>query len=116
MYGIGEKIIDEILLFLGNSKNRKETKEILKHITVTDYVSTSKSTKFDDLRFVITGSFENYSREEIEKIIRDNGGTMQSSVNSKTSFLIEGTDGGSKIQKAKDLGIKSISVEELLKM
>ena len=71
IFGIGQKIIEEIVLFLKNKENRKEIEKILQHVKVKKYESTAKSTKLENLRFVITGSFEKYSREDIEKIIKE---------------------------------------------
>ena len=69
-----------------------------------------------DKTFVITGSFDNYSRSDITKLIEKNGGKVSGSVSKKTSFLIAGEDAGSKLSKAESLSIPIISVEHLEKM
>ena len=69
-----------------------------------------------DKTFVITGSFDNYSRSDITKLIEKNGGKVSGSVSKKTSFLIAGEDAGSKLRKAESLSIPIISVEHLEKM
>lgn len=74
-----------------------------------------KSTKFKGLTFVITGSFDEYNREDIVNIIEENSGKVSSSVSKKTSFLISGEAAGSKLNKAKELGINIISIDELIK-
>lgn len=116
IYGIGEKIILGILEFLKDKDNQKEIKEILKFIKVKDYESKNVSSKLENLRFVVTGSFEKYSRDEIEAIIKNNGGAVQSAVNAKTSYLIVGVDAGSKLEKAQKLKIKTISLGEFENM
>lgn len=116
IYGIGEKIIEGLVKYLYDKNNQKEINEILKYVEVLDYENTSKGIKLDNLRFVITGSFIDYTREDIEKIIRENGGTVQSAVNAKTSFLIVGTDAGSKLAKAEKLNVKTLTLKEFLKM
>jgi DNA ligase (NAD+) len=116
IYGIGEKIIEGILKYINDKENQKEIREILKHIKVKDFESKEKSSKLADLRFVVTGSFEKYSRDEIEKIIKENGGAVQSAVNQKTSYLIVGADAGSKLEKAQKLNIKIISLNDFEKM
>ncbi len=116
IYGIGDKIILEIVDFLKNTENKKEIKNLLKYVKVKDYESRTKSAKLENLRFVITGSYDDYSREDIEKIIKENGGSVQSAVNAKTSYLIVGEDAGSKLDKANKLGIKTIDIREFLKL
>ena len=69
-----------------------------------------------DKTFVITGSFDSYSRSDITKLIEKNGGKVSGSVSKKTSFLIAGEDAGSKLSKAESLSIPIISVEHLEKM
>ena len=62
----------------------------------------------------ITGSFDNYSRDDIVKMIEENSGKASSSVSKKTSYLIAGELAGSKLTKAQELGIDIISVQEFL--
>lgn len=116
IYGLGEKIIEDLVNYLHNAKNKKEISDLLKYITVLDYQNENKSAKLDDLRFVITGTFPKHSRDELEKMVKTNGGSVQNSVNQKTSFLILGSDPGSKLSKADKLGIRKITVDEFLKM
>ena len=62
----------------------------------------------------ITGSFDDYSRDDIVKMIEENSGKASSSVSKKTSYLIAGELAGSKLTKAQELGIDIISVQEFL--
>ena len=64
------------------------------------------------LKIVVTGTLEHYKRSEIESLIRDLGGEVQSAVSKTTSYLVAGEDAGSKLQKAKDLQIKILTEEE----
>ena len=68
--------------------------------------------RFYGKTFVLTGSLDKYTREEASKIIEDFGGKTSSSVSKKTSYLIAGEDAGSKLKKAKELGVKIISEDE----
>lgn len=71
----------------------------------------------DNLKFVITGSLNTMSREEMAQKIRDNGGTFQSSVGKDTDYLVVGENvGESKLDKANKLGTKQISEEDLIKL
>jgi DNA ligase (NAD+) len=116
IHGLGERIIDDLVSYLADKDNRKEIALLLKFVKVLDYKNESKSARLDDMRFVITGTFTKYSREDIEKMIKTNGGSVQSTVNQKTSFLILGTDPGSKLSKATKFGIKNITLDQFLKM
>ena len=62
----------------------------------------------------ITGSFDNYSRDDIVKMIEENSGKASSSVSKKTNYLIAGESAGSKLTKAQELEVEVISLEEFL--
>ena len=66
--------------------------------------------------FVVTGSFDEYSRNDIIKLIEDNAGKVSGSVSKKTSFVIAGDNAGSKLSKAESLGISVISIDEFKEM
>ena len=70
------------------------------------------SNKLDQKTFLITGTLTR-PRKEIEKMVTDNGGTMLSSVSSKLNYLIVGENAGSKLEKAKKLGIEIIEEKDL---
>lgn len=69
-----------------------------------------------DKTFVITGSFDGYSRNDITKLIERNGGKVSGNVSKKTSFLVSGEDSGSKLIKAESLNIPVISIQKLGEM
>lgn len=69
-----------------------------------------------DKTFVITGSFDGYSRNDITKLIERNGGKVSGNVSKKTSFLVLGEDSGSKLIKAESLNIPVISIQKLGEM
>jgi DNA ligase (NAD+) len=79
---------------------------------------TPPTEKLSGKNIIVTGSFATpQRREELEKMVAQNGGKLQSSVNSKTDFIVAGDKPGkSKIQKAEQLGTKIISEEEFLKL
>lgn len=65
---------------------------------------------------VLTGTLEKYKRSEAQKLIEEQGGTCQSSVTKATTLVVAGADAGSKLDKAKKLGIKVIGEAELIEM
>jgi len=66
--------------------------------------------------FVVTGTLAQYGREDMEQLIRDHGGKTASSVSKKTSYVVAGEKAGSKLDKAKELGIAVLSEVEFLTM
>ena len=66
--------------------------------------------------FVITGGLPGMTRQEAEEKIRELGGTVSSSVSKKTSAVIVGENPGSKLDKARELGIRIIPAEEFVAM
>ncbi|MBQ7897983.1 MAG: NAD-dependent DNA ligase LigA [Clostridia bacterium] len=82
----------------------------------TEFISTERSSVLDGMTVVVTGTLNTMSRSEAEKAIVDNGGKASGSVSKKTSFVLAGSDAGSKLTKAQALGIKVINEEEFLAM
>lgn len=72
--------------------------------------------KFNDMRVVITGSFENYSRKELEEKFKSMGAKTSSSVSKNTDMVVVGEKPGSKFDKAKELGIRIVEKDELEKI
>ena len=114
IYGFGPNIIESLVLYFNNDKNIKEIKELIALGIRIEAVAESGTNKFSGLSFVITGTFQEKSREEITKIIENNGGKVSSSVSKKTSFVVAGKEPGSKLQKAQELGIKIIDLSDLI--
>ena len=65
---------------------------------------------------MLTGSLAKYSRDEAAEIIKQRGGRVSGSVSKKTDFVLVGEDPGSKLDKAKELGVLILSEEEFEKM
>lgn len=75
-----------------------------------------KDNRFEGLTFVLTGTLPAYSRAEASEIIESFGGKTSSSVSKKTSYVLAGEDAGSKLDKARQLGIRIIDEEEFKRM
>ena len=80
----------------------------------TSYQKAASSDKLEGKSFVITGTLPTMKRGEAQALIERNGGTVKSSVSKKTDFVLAGDDAGSKLTKARELGIKVIDEAELL--
>jgi DNA ligase (NAD+) len=77
---------------------------------------TSVQLRFFDLIFVITGTLPGYSRDELKEIIQENGGKVTDSVSKNTNYILVGEQPGSKLDKAKQLGVSIIGLDEFNKL
>ena len=75
-----------------------------------------RSARVEGQTVVVTGTLVNYDRVSIEQAIKDAGGKPSGSVSKKTDFLLLGEKPGSKLDKAKELGVKIINEDEFRKM
>lgn len=113
--GIGPKISNSIYDWINIEKNRDLINE-LKNTGLNLENSTQENRNYTlaGENICITGQLKNYSRQGIKDLIKSLGGKFQSSVTSKTSYLIAGENGGSKIKKAEELNIRIIEEEEFI--
>ncbi len=110
---IGDVVANSIFEFFNDEYSKDALDKLLeKGIEVIPYEEISKS-EFTDKKIVITGTFENYKRKDLEDIFSQNGLIVQSAVAKSTDFLVVGEKAGSKLKKAQDLGIEIITEENL---
>ena len=117
---IGEKIAGSILEFFRVPENLeiiRRLKEKGVHFEIREEERRLKSEKLKGMIFVVSGTFENFSREEIKKEIEAHGGKNAGSISSKTSFVVAGEKmGPEKMKKAASLSVPLISEAEFLQM
>ena len=113
---IGEVIAHNVVDFFADKNNQKEIDSLLEVGVKIEEEMGAKTSKLAGLTFVLTGTLPNYSRSDMSKLIEENGGKTASSVSKNTSYVLAGEEAGSKLQKAKELGIKIIDENEILKM
>jgi DNA ligase (NAD+) len=65
---------------------------------------------------VITGTIDGWPRDEIKKLLRRQGARLSESVSKKTDILIAGADAGTKLDKARSVGVRVVEAEEFLKL
>ena len=113
---IGEKIANSIIEFSKNSKNIENINSLKRHNIQFEIDDSNKniSSILNGKSFVISGIFANFSRDELKNLIESNGGKISSSISSKTSYLVAGSNmGPSKKEKAEKFNINIISENEL---
>jgi DNA ligase (NAD+) len=117
IYGLGPAVGGSVEGFFANRKNLLVL-EKLKKAGVRMEAEESKDVPqtFAGLTVVLTGSLQNYSREQASELIIARGGQVTSSVSKKTSLVLAGSEPGSKLDKARSLGVKVIKEEEFEKM
>lgn len=112
--GIGEVTAQSTISWFEQQDNMKEYQKLVDILDIQYTESTGG--KFENLTFVITGSFDDYSRDELSDIIRKRGGKVSSSVSVKTSYLLAGEKAGSKLAKAEKLGVTVLDINDFKKL
>jgi DNA ligase (NAD+) len=115
--GIGPERAESIHQFFHSEAGKKIVEDLQAvGVKLTHGVkSKSKHTGGADLSgvtFVVTGTLENYGRQDIEDLIKELGGKVTSSVSKNTDFVVAGDKAGSKLEKAQQLGVKVLSEKE----
>jgi len=117
---IGERIAESLTDFFASEENRELVQRLKDYGLQMEMAAEELENQSDTLEaktFVISGVFEKVSRNELKKMIEDNGGKVSGSISGKTDFLVAGDNmGPSKLTKAEKLGTKIISEDEFLAM
>jgi DNA ligase (NAD+) len=113
---IGEITATALVEFFADEKTKELCKR-LESLGVKCHSVTEKPMEtLSGLTFVLTGTLPTMTRDEASALIKKNGGKVSSSVSKKTSYVVAGEEAGSKLTKAKELGVAVIDEEALLKM
>ena len=116
---VGERIAESIMQFFNDPKSRHlmDKLESAGLQFSIDAEQAKTGNKLDGLTFVISGSFEKHSRDELKQLIEANGGKNAGSISSRTDYLLGGEGiGPSKLKKVETLDIPIISEDEFLAM
>jgi DNA ligase (NAD+) len=117
VHEIGDRIAESITEFFGNPVNQAKIARLKAAGLQFELAADEKavSQKLAGLSFVVSGTFEHYSRDSIKDAIEANGGQVKGSVSAKTSYLLAGADAGpSKIDKATQHKVKVITEAEFI--
>lgn len=115
--GIGQNIALSIVEFFRNEKNLEEARRLcelgIRWVRGSVETKLPKIQSFAAQTFVLTGSFEGMSRNEIKNFIEERGGKVMSGVSKKTDFLVAGESPGHKLEKAEQLGVRILDQKAL---
>jgi DNA ligase (NAD+) len=110
---VGPRIAESIAEFFSDEHNRQLVNDLRKAGLTLTGQKKEKGTKLAGKTFVLTGTLERYSRDEAKKMIEDAGGRVSGSVSKKTDYVVAGSDAGSKLDKARELGVTVIGEDEM---
>ena len=113
---IGEITAESLCEFFASEEARLLTERLVAAGVLTVAVKEAPKDTLKGLTFVLTGTLPTLTRDEASERIKAAGGKVSGSVSKKTSFVVAGEEAGSKLTKAKELGIPVIDEEALLKM
>ncbi len=117
---IGERIAQSVIDFFENQENRTIINRLKSYgvqFEIIEIINPNATDKLEGKTFVVSGVFEEFSRDDLKKAIEDNGGKVGSSISTKTDFVVAGANmGPAKLEKAVKLNIPIISENDFQKM
>lgn len=116
---VGPKVAGSIVDFFSEPRNRELVFDLEKsglNMEVERVSTVMSQRSFEGLTFVLTGSLESLTREKAKDEIEIRGGRVASTVSSKTDYVVAGSQPGSKLNKALELGVKTLSEREFMEM
>lgn len=116
VHGIGEVIAESVTGWFSMPAARRLIKKLEGHgLTMAEPRAALTGAAFKGQTVVITGTLPSLSRDEAKALVEANGGKVSDSVSKKTSFVVVGDNAGSKLEKARALGVETIDEAELLR-
>jgi DNA ligase (NAD+) len=113
---VGPRIAESIVEFFADEHNRKLVGDLRKAGLKFSGQKKEKGTKLAGKTVVLTGTLVRHTRDEAKSMIEDEGGRVSGSVSKKTDYVVAGADAGSKLDKARELGVTVIGEDELEKL
>lgn len=112
--GVGEIVADAVVEFFAEQRNVKALDELLGEIEVLDVAQAKTDTPVAGKTVVFTGSLTKFTRDEAKASAERLGAKVAGSVSKKTDYVVAGEDAGSKLTKARDLGVTVLTEDEWL--
>ena len=113
---IGEITATALVEFFADERVRELCERLKAYGVSTTATAEPKLDILAGLTFVLTGTLPTMTRDEASDLIKKNGGKVSSSVSKKTSYVVAGEEAGSKLTKAKELGVNVIDEDGLVRM
>ncbi|MGD0843680.1 MAG: NAD-dependent DNA ligase LigA [Geobacteraceae bacterium] len=113
---IGPQVCQSILTFFHNRENLRVIERMFAAGVMPTVEEKRVGGKFTGKTFVFTGALSRFNRDEAKRFVENEGGHAAGSVSKKTDFVVAGTEAGSKLEKARQLGVRVISEEDFLEM
>lgn len=113
---IGPKLAESIRFYFSVPANRERIEKMKRLGVSPRYVATATGSRLAGKTVVVTGTLNRFSRDEIHKLIEREGGKPGNAVSSKTSYLVAGDAAGSKLDKAKSLGVPVLTEDEFVEL
>ena len=113
---VGPRIAESIVEFFSIPANRKLVERLREAGLTLTGKKKERGTKLAGKTFVLTGTLAKHTRDEAKKMIEDAGGKVTGSVSKKTDYVVAGADAGSKLDKAKELGVAVIDEQEMVRL
>jgi DNA ligase (NAD+) len=113
---VGPRIAESIVEFFADEHNRKLVGDLRKAGLTFTGQKKEKGTKLAGKTFVLTGTLVRHTRDEAKQMIEDAGGRVSGSVSKKTDYVVAGAEAGSKLDKARELGVSVIDEDEMEKL
>ncbi len=114
--GIGEKMAQALIDYFRDDRNLKMVFDLESELQIADAKLKNSDSKFAGKSVIFTGTLEKMTRAEAKKKAEDLGMKVVGSVSSKTDFVVAGSEAGSKLKKANELGLKVLNEEEWLEL
>jgi len=114
---IGPETGASIVNYFKKDKHKKMIQDLIKNgVKIINPKEEKREENLKDLSFVFTGGLDSMTRKEAQNKVREKGGKPNSSVSSETDYLVVGENPGSKLEKAKDLGVQILKEDQFLKL
>ena len=113
---VGPRIAASIVEFFQEKRNRELVDALRKAGLTLKGEKKQRGTALAGKTFVLTGTLTKYTRDQAKQMIEDAGGRVSGSVSKKTDYVVAGTDAGSKLDKAKELGVTVVDEKEMEKL
>lgn len=112
--GVGSVVAESVRAWFSDKENAAMLDRLLEHLSLQKMEAPAKG-PFTGMTVVVTGTLHSFSRDEAEAAIRRAGGSVSGSVSKNTTFVLAGEGAGSKLEKARELGVEVVDEEEFMR-